>query len=338
MFTTQFVQKYLPEKTVMFSCLDKKWMNHQLKNLLRKTQREFFKNRRSPKWRKLKKKFKRLKRKTVQNFYENFVSDLKTSNPAKWYSMAKRLGAETSTNDGELAVECLSGLDNQQSAEKGAEHFSQVSQEYSPLDTSKLPAYLPGPKLQKLEEHEIAERIFKLKIRKSTQPIDLPSKLRRDLSCELATPLADIFNSCIEKQLYPKLWKHEWVVPAPKISSPKALKDLRKISLTSEFSLIFEGIMKDWILEDIAPKIDKSQFGNQKGTSMEHMLVSLMDRILKLIDQNPTRAAVVASMLDWSSAFDRQDSTKEVQKFLSVGGRPALVPILATKELCKKAC
>ena len=56
--------------------------------------------------------------------------------------------------------------------------------------------------------------------------------------------------------------------------------------------------MKDWILEDIAPKIDKSQFGNQKGTSTEHMLVSLMDRILKLIDQNPNRAAVVASMLD----------------------------------------
>ena len=104
MFTTQFVQKYLPEKTVMFSCLDKKWMNHQLKNLLRKTQREFFKNRRSPKWRKLKKKFKRLKRKTVQNFYENFVSDLKTSNPAKCYSMAKRLGAETSTNDAKCST------------------------------------------------------------------------------------------------------------------------------------------------------------------------------------------------------------------------------------------
>ena len=86
--------------------------------------------------------------------------------------------------------------------------------------------------------------------------------------------------------------------------------------------------MKDWILEDIAPKIDKSQFGNQKGTSTEHMLVSLMDRILKLIDQNPNRAAVVASMLDWSSAFDRQDPTKGVQKFLSMGVRPALVPIL----------
>ena len=88
--------------------------------------------------------------------------------------------------------------------------------------------------------------------------------------------------------------------------------------------------MKDWILEDISPRIDKSQFGNQKATSTEHMLVKLMDRILKLIDQNPTRSAVVASMLDWASAFDRQDPTLAVKKFLSMGVRPELVPVLAS--------
>jgi hypothetical protein len=46
------LDEYLPEKTVMVSSLDKKWMNPQLKNLLRQTQREFFKKRRSPRWRK----------------------------------------------------------------------------------------------------------------------------------------------------------------------------------------------------------------------------------------------------------------------------------------------
>ena len=151
----------------MVSSLDKKWMNPQLKNLLRQTQREFFKKRRSPRWRKLKKKYKRLKRKTVQSFYDTFIHDLKTSNPAKWYSMAKRLGAESNNCDGEVAVECLSGLDNQQAAEKVAEFFSQVSQEYAPLDTNKLPAYLPAHQPQKLDENQVAEQIYKLKIRKT---------------------------------------------------------------------------------------------------------------------------------------------------------------------------
>ena len=58
------------------------------------------------------------------------------------------------------------------------------------------------------------------------------------------------------------MWKLEWVVLVQKINQPKILSDLRKISLTSEFSLIFEGIMKDWILSDIAPKIDSTQYGN----------------------------------------------------------------------------
>ena len=282
------LDEYLPEKIVMVSCLDKKWMSPQLKILLRKTQREFYKKRKSRKWKKLKKKYKLLK-KTVQNFYSNFVSELKISNPAKWYTMAKRLGAEDNHNENELKVESLNGLDNQQSAEKIAEFFSKVSQEYSPLNLNELPAYLPAGKPLQVDQMEVADRIYKLKNRKSTQPIDLPSRIRKDSAYELSIPLTDIYNSCLEVYHWPTLWKHEWVVPAPKTNNPKVLKELRKISLTSEFSLIFEGMFKDWILEDISPKIDSSQFGNQKGTSTEHLMVKLMDRILKLIDQNLNR-------------------------------------------------
>ena len=319
-----------PEKTVSVSCLDKKWMTPQLKTLNRKIKREFYKNRKSPKWKKLKRKFKTLKKKTVRNFYANFVSELKVSNPAKWYSMAKRLGAEDNKKGGELSVDCLKGLSNQQAAEEVAGFFSKVSQEYSPLNTANLPSYLPAPEILKVEEADVAERLFRLKCRKSTQPIDLPSKLRKEFPCELATPMTDIINSCLEKYHYPLPWKHEWVVPCEKVANPTSIKDLRKISLTSEFSLVFEGFIKDWIMEDIAPKIDKSQYGNQKGTSTEHLIVKLMDRILRLLDTNKTQSAVIASMLDWSAAFDRQDPTLAIEKFLKMGVHPSLVPVLVS--------
>ena len=78
-------------------------------------------------------------------------------------------------------------------------------------------------------------------------------------------------------------------------------------------------------MEDIAPKIDKSQYGNQKGTSTEHLIVKLMDRILRLLDNNNTQSAVIASMLDWSSAFD---PSLAIEKFLKMGVRPSLVPVL----------
>ena len=310
--------------------LDKKWMTPQLKNLNRKIKREFYKNRKSFKWKKLKKKCKTLKRRTVKGFYSNFVNELKVSNPGNWYSMAKRLGAEQSSKNGELSVECLKGLNNQQAAEEVAQHFSRISQEYSPLDTKKLPAYLPAPECPQVDETEVAERLFKLKCRKSTQPIDLPSKLRKQFPCELATPLTDIINSSLLKYHYPRPWKHEWVVPAEKVPNPVKMKDLRKISLTSEYSLVFEGFLKDWIMEDIGPKVDRSQYGNQKGTSTEHLMVNLMDQILKLLDKNNNRSAVIASLVDWAAAFDRQDPTLAIQKFIKMGVRPAIIPILVS--------
>ena len=88
--------------------------------------------------------------------------------------------------------------------------------------------------------------------------------------------------------------------------------------------------MKDWIMEDISPNIDRAQFGNQKGTSTEHLIVCLMDKILKLLDNNNSCSAVIASLLDWASAFDRQDPTLAIQKFLKMGVRPALVPLLVS--------
>ena len=60
--------EYFPEKTVLVSYLDKKWLSPQLKNLNRRVKREYYKNRSSPKWRKLKKKFKVLKKKAVELF------------------------------------------------------------------------------------------------------------------------------------------------------------------------------------------------------------------------------------------------------------------------------
>ena len=120
------------------------------------------------------------------------------------------------------------------------------------------------------------------------------------------------------------------MVPAEKIPNPANLKDLRKISLTSEFSLVFEGILKDWIMEDISPKVDISQFGNQKGTSTEHLMVKLMDKLLDLLDKNNNYSAVIASLVDWASAFDRQDPKLGIEKFIKMGVRSSVIPVLAS--------
>ena len=328
-FLRSQLDNFFPEKMVKMSSLDKKWFSPQLKQIHRTMQREFYKHRRSEKYKRLKSKFKRLKRRSIKTFYSTFVSDLKTSNPGKWYTMAKKIGAIDQMSNGEIKVECLSNYNNKQCAEKIAKHFASISNEYDPVALTELPSYLPAPPPPQVEEHDVYLRLNRLKKTKSTLPIDIPDKLRQECAAHLVGPLTVIMNNCLTQSEYPELWKQEWVTPAPKITNPVEIRDLRKISCTSAYSKVFEGYLKDWILEDVCDKLDIGQFGGQAGVGTEHMIVCYVDRILQLLDKYSDKsAAVIAASVDWAAAFDRQDPTLGIQKFIKLGVRPALIPLL----------
>ena len=177
-FITAALDKHFPEKNVKISNLDKKWFSPKLKLMHRRMQREYFRNRKSAKWKKLKAKFKKEKRKSIKSFYSDFVSTLKSTNPGKWYCMAKKLGAVDQMTNGDVKVESLQHLSNSECAQKIGEHFAKISKEYSPVDVSQLPCYLPAQQTPQVEEHEVYQRIKHLKKTKSTLPIDIPEKLR----------------------------------------------------------------------------------------------------------------------------------------------------------------
>ena len=122
---TSKLDEHFPEKTIKISSLDKKWMVPKLKVFHRKHQREYFRNRRSTKWHQMKVRFKREKRKAIKTFYSIFVSELKTTYPGKWYKMAKRIGAVDQMNGGDVSVESLQHLDNQQCAREIAKKTMQ---------------------------------------------------------------------------------------------------------------------------------------------------------------------------------------------------------------------
>ena len=291
---------YFPEKIIKVSSLDKGWMTPELKQVHRKVQREYSRNRKSVKWKTLKAKFKKLKRKAMQKFYEHFVTDLKETNPSRWYNMAKKIGAVNQTDSERVNVECLDAIDDQEAVEVVAQHFASVSQEYEHLNVENLPCYLPAQKPPQVDDLAVYNRMKKLKKTKSTLPIDIPCDLTREFAAELTSPVADIINSSLVQHKYPALWKHEWVVPAPKVKNPKVLKDLRKISCTSDFSKLYEGFLKEWILEDIQPHLDPSQYGNEAGTGTDHLLVAFVDKVMKLLDTTESYTAVLTAMIDCS--------------------------------------
>ena len=324
------LDKYFPEKSTKLSSLDKKWMSPQIKQVHRAMSREYSKNRKSQKYIKLKSRFKKLKRNSVQAFYSDFVKNLKKCNPAKWFKMARQIGALSESESCEVNVESLSGLTNSECAQVIAEHYAAISKEYSVIDSSQLPAYLPAQQPPQVDEYSVYMRIKRLNKTKSTLSTDIPPKLKDECSAHLALPVSKIINSSLLQSVYPKIWKQEWVTPAPKVTHPKEISDLRKISSTSDFSKVYEGFLKQWIMEDISKNIDIGQFGGQTGIGTEHMLVCFLDRVLQLLDKHSERSAVIATYLDWSQAFDRQDPTLAIIKFIKLGVRPALIPLLVS--------
>ena len=84
------------------------------------------------------------------------------------------------------------------------------------------------------------------------------------------------------------------------------------------------------MISDMEKKFDPTQFGNQKGVSIQHYLIQMVDRILTALDNNSKGDvfAVVANLIDWSNAFPRQCPKLGIESFIKNGVRPSLIPVL----------
>ena len=94
----------------------------------RKRKRVFNKERKSEKWKKLKKLFKKELKCAKASFYKNKISDLKTKKPGQWYSSLKRLTSYDQLKNDQPSVEEISHLTDQQQSEIIAENFRQNSE------------------------------------------------------------------------------------------------------------------------------------------------------------------------------------------------------------------
>ena len=105
---------------------------------------------------------------------------------------------------------------------------------------------------------------------------------------------------------------------------------LRPISNLFNFDKIMEKIISEMIISDMQSKLDPSQYGNQKHTSIQHYLVRMLHRVLTSLDKNAKGEinAVLCLFIDWKQAYSRQCHTLGVQSFIENGVRPSLIPLL----------
>ena len=116
----------------------------------------------------------------------------------------------------------------------------------------------------------------------------------------------------------------------PKEYPPKKMNKLRKISGLLNFSKTTEKIIGDLMLTDMKQTRDQSQYGNEKGVSVNHYLIKMIDEILRSVDTNSVyeKFATFCTLVDWKQAFDRQCPRLGIESFLRNGVRKSLIPLL----------
>ena len=164
-----------------------------------------------------------------------------------------------------------------QCADRLAQAFASISQEYPALDTSQLPVrtqqLLKGepnpfcnldPGMPYISRQMVEDKISQAKTTKGGVPGDLPTKLAKEFGPELARPAAQIFREIAKSGHWPKRWKIEQGLALKKVPEPKSEDELRIISLTPFLSKIFEKFVIEWLLLFISDKLDINQYGGKK--------------------------------------------------------------------------
>ena len=330
-FQSKFYNKYcelFPEKSRYVSSDDQPFFTEKLKKLKRKKCREFQKNRRSLKYKNLHLKYKNELKVAKQKFYKQKIKHLKNSNPKKWHQELKKLMRVDQRLSEEIIVEDIKDFPDDEQAEIIANKFISVSQEYDKLKTDEIrvPEF-ENHKIPQFTEQEVLKTISEMDGNKSSIYGDVPSKIWKSFAELLYKPVTNVINASLKQGIWPSILKHEIVTPVPKKFPPKTVDDLRNISGLLNLDKVFEKLVSKLIIQDMKEKIDPSQYANQKGLSINHYLIKMIDKILAAVDKND-KVAVLATFVDWKQAFPRQCPKLGVESFLENGVRPALIPTL----------
>ena len=218
-----------------------------------------------------------------------------------------------------VIVESIKHLSAKEQAEQIADKFSKVSQEYDPLKTEdiKVPEFDKNY-IRFFTPKRVGKKLLKLKTNKSVPPGDIPQNLIKVFAAQISIPLCEIINASIRLGAWSKLYKCESVTPVPKVSCPQSPEELRNISGLLTFNKIAEQMIAELMIKDMSLKLDPAQYANQKGISLQHYLVKMIDKVLSDTDNNSRGEvnAVLATLNDWKEAFPRQCPKLGVEAFM----------------------
>ena len=163
--------------------------------------------------------------------------------------------------------------------------------------------------------------------KKATGPDNVSPHILRQCAVELAEPLTALFQTCIEENCWPRIWKEARVVPIHKKLSKANPQNYRPISLLSIISKMFEKIIAEDLLQHLEDHnlLSNKQFGFRSSRSTTDLLLLLAKNWQDEMDAGNDTLVVA---LDIAGAFDRVWHRGLVAKLYAKGIQGDLLDLL----------
>ncbi|CAJ0956488.1 unnamed protein product [Ranitomeya imitator] len=144
----------------------------------------------------------------------------------------------------------------------------------------------PILRVTNLTQEEVRNRLNKIKIDKSPGPDGIHPRVLRELSNVIDKPLFLIFRDSIATGSVPQDWRIANVVPIFKKGSKSEPGNYRPVSLTSIVGKIFEGFLRDVILDYLNENncLTPYQHGFMRNRSCQTNLISFYEEVSYRLD------------------------------------------------------
>jgi hypothetical protein len=169
----------------------------------------------------------------------------------------------------------------------------------------------PTVNIFKISETDIISAINRIPNRMTSGPDGLPGFLVRDCRYVLVEPLMIIFNASLESGCFPKEWKKSKVCPVFKSGKPSNISDYRPISLSSNFSKLFEIVLHSYIYSSVRSRFSPRQHGFIDRRSTMSNLLTFSQYVSESLD---SQQQVDTIYTDFTKAFDQIDHNIIIKK------------------------
>ncbi len=150
---------------------------------------------------------------------------------------------------------------------------------------------------------EVVHAINMLKSGKSPGIDGVPIDIFKSLQNDLSPNLVILFNYILEKGVYPNSWSIGVISPVPKVPTPGAPDQFRRISVLPAICKIFENVINNRLeyVDEVFDRDDKFNGGFKKGSRTSDNLFILNGIIEK---SRAMKSPLYICFVDFKRAFD----------------------------------